>query len=54
MDEQTERRRFVRWIKRNFPDVSTARHRKPDKDQYIVCAVQEAWQGWKARASFGK
>ena len=50
MDERLERAAFVRWMKRNFPDVTTVRYGKPAQDQYVIEQVQNAWQGWKARA----
>ena len=50
IEEKKERASFVRWLKRQYPDVSAGRYGAPAKDQYIVCAVQEAWIGWFAKA----
>ena len=47
-NERLERMAFVRWMKKEHHGVSVVRYGKPAQDQYIVAAVQEAWQGWWA------
>lgn len=52
IDEKKERAAFARWIKRAF-GLRAARLGKPAQDQYVSESIQNAWQGWWARAQRG-